>query len=122
MDDSLPIIISTFDGIFAAGTIGLATNQVAGAYFDNIDVKPLSCTNLLSNSIDNHEGLLYTPPLSNRFKESYKTDIAEQWKIIEPDTIEDGPSQWKIQKDYNGKKKVILQDSQAFAPNGHMQL
>jgi hypothetical protein len=45
--NSLPFILNAYDGDYSAGTIALATNGIPGAYFDNISLNPLECSNLL---------------------------------------------------------------------------
>jgi len=101
--NKLPLVMDTFDGEYALGSIGIATNGLSDCYFDKVRIEPidvLDAGNETSNA-------LYIPPRCSRYKESFMAAMDYTWRTHDPlwDAIDD-PSNWKFVNDFEGKNAI----------------
>jgi len=73
--NKLPLIIDTFDGEYALGSIGIACNSLPGVYFDKVRIEPIDVIDAANETAK----ALYVPPRCSRFKESFMAAYDFTW-------------------------------------------
>jgi len=95
-----------------SGFVGFFSNGSGGAYFDQFYIEPIDCTDKNQKP---HE-YKWVPEECNRFRETYKGGPVElRWEQLDPEEPEDGPGQWKVEKNKYGRSKVLMQSTKIYS-------
>lgn len=80
------------DYTFVKGFVGLFVNGMNGFYFDNLIVKPERCWSQWTPKKD----IKIMTVNANIYIEDFRGDIADKFKLIDPDSAENGPGHYTL--------------------------
>jgi len=118
MDKLYELQFGVIDNELVHGTIAFSSFGLNFMLLDNISVVPIQCTNF--DDSDRDKQIAITPTCT-RFYENFKNGFSERWKSIDPKEYIDGPSEWRIESDYEFRELVLKQSALIYGSNDNQE-
>jgi len=118
MEKLYELQFKVIDNELVHGTIGFTSFGLNFMLLDNISVVPVQCTNFDDSDRDKQIAITPTCP---RFFENFKNGFSERWKVYDPKDHIDGPSEWRVQNDYEYRELVLKQSSTIYGSNENQE-